>query len=87
MATSAQAERIVVGSMFAVGVLDLLHDAATATRPGMRQLLGLTVAGLALTAMAGPAPDMAAGFALLLLLSSLYTVGEQTLSDLGKALK
>lgn len=86
MTTTAQAQHVVVGSLFAVGALDLLHDAATQTRPTVRQALGMTVAGLGLTALAGPAPQLAAGFALLLLTSSLYAIGLTTFSDLRKAL-
>jgi hypothetical protein len=80
------AQHVVVGCLFAVGALDLLHDAATQTTPSLRQTLGLAVAGLALTAAAGPAPQLAAGFALLLLVSSLYTVGLSTFANIGKAL-
>lgn len=84
--TTAEAQRVVVGSLLAVGLLDLLHDAATQTRPTMRQALGVTVAGFLLTAAAGPAPQLAAGFALLLLAASLFSVGLTTLAALRKAL-
>lgn len=81
-----RAEPVVIGSLFAVGVLDMLHDAATQTRPSVRQTLGLAVAGLILTVAAGPAPTLAAGFALLLLVTSLFSIGMATLQHLGKAL-
>jgi hypothetical protein len=84
--SSGTADRIVVGSLFAVGVLDTVAAFSGGHKPTLREGLGLAVAGVLLAAMAGPAPELAAGFSLLLLISSLYTVGASTFALLGKAL-
>ena len=85
--TGDHAQRLVVASLFASGVIDATAEIAQGHAPSLRVGLGLTVAGVLLTAMAPGAPSLAAGFALLVLLSSLFTSGLTALADIRKALK
>lgn len=84
--TTDHAEGVVVASLLATGVLDSLHSISQGHAPSLRQGLGLTIAGIFLALLAGPAPAVAAGFAVLMLIAAAFTVGDAALSSIGKAL-
>lgn len=84
--TGADAQHIVVASLFAAGVIDATAEIAAGHAPSLRVGLGLTIAGVLLTGIAGSAPTVAAGFAVLVLVSSLFTTGVKALADIRKAL-
>lgn len=80
------AQHVVVASLFAAGAIETVHDLADGHAPSLRVGLGLTIAGVFLTAIADTAPTLAAGFAVLVLVSTLFTSGLRALDVIGKAL-
>lgn len=85
--TTDHAQRLVVASLFAAGVIDATAEISSGHAPSLRVGLGLTITGVLLTAIATSAPGVAAGFAVLVLMSSLFTSGLAALADIRKAVK
>lgn len=72
MTTPAQAKTVVAGSAIATGVLTFIASAAENDKiPKGRTLIGITVAAVFLLALSGPAPAIASGFALLMLMAAM----------------
>jgi hypothetical protein len=84
--TGEHAQHVVIASLFAAGVIDGVGELAAGHAPSIRVGLGLTIAGVLLTAISDSAPTLAAGFAVLVLVSSLFTSGLAALADIRKAL-
>lgn len=75
---AAQAKRLTIASLTAAGVLAAVSDIAEEDRiPRLRILLGATGAGVILTLMADfLSPDLAAGFAILILVAAIFVTGD-----------
>lgn len=76
-AATAGAQRTVLYSVVAVGALTTIRDLGNDQPPQVRVALGCAVLGLGLTALAGPAPKVASGLALLLFVSALSLMGAE----------
>jgi len=82
-----QAKRYVVGSLLVAGVLTTTRDLAAGRPPQLRTVIGLAVAGVVLGVAADVQPGIAGGFALLLLISSIFVTGADALAAIREATK
>ena len=82
----AGGQHVVVYSLLTVGTLATINDLATGRGVSIRVPLGLAVAGFGLTALAESRPQLAASFALLILVSATFGLGAQVLDDVSRAL-
>lgn len=73
--TPARAEGIVVAAVGITGLFTIGGDLAGGTRPSIGQFVGLGVAGVGLSLAAGVVPELAAGFAILVALTSVFVYG------------
>lgn len=85
--TSDSAERLVVASLVVAGLVTAVSDLADGHRPSLGLPIALTVAGMMLAAATDFAPDLAGGFAVLLMIGALLRVGNKSLPAIGKATK
>lgn len=86
MTTPVQAKRLVVGAVLTTGVLAAAREVQKGKAPNIRIVLGVFVAGLMLSALAGPLPAIAGGLAALMGLSALLTIGPEVFGALTKGL-
>lgn len=78
MATSTQARQTVMLSIGGTAAMAAVHTIRDGSMPSPRILVGAIVAAIALTALAGPAPDIAAGIALISAIATAIIVGPDT---------
>ena len=83
--TSESAEGLVVGALVVAGLVTTVADLADGHRPSLGLPIALTVAGMMLAAATDFAPDLAGGFAVLLMLGALLRVGTKSLPAIGRA--
>jgi len=76
----------IVTSLAVSGALVLVRDASAKKVPPVRLAIGLTVAGVLLGVMAQASPQLAGGFAIVLLLSSSLVYGGKAWKTLGDLL-
>ena len=81
---STDAKKTVLVALVATVILAAVKTAQRGERPHARLFIGATVAGVILTALAEPAPEIAAGLAGITLLSTALASPE-TVTDLGKS--
>jgi hypothetical protein len=72
---TAQAKRLVVVSCASAAAVASLADLATGTFPSARIPVGAFAAGAALTLLAEVAPQLAGGFAAVILVTAVFVVG------------
>lgn len=84
--TPAGAHNLVIGSVVVTGALAAVNSISHGHLPTVRTGLGLAFAGVALTALADVAPDLAGSFAALLLVAALLNVGAPAFSTITKGL-
>jgi len=76
MTTPAKAKTVIVGSSIATGVLTSVTATVTDKHlPRARTLVAVTVATILMLALADAAPSVAAGFAVLMLVTALTQSG------------
>jgi len=80
--TPAAAKKTVTVALLVAGGLVTVREAAAGRAPSVRVGLGLAVTGIALALIAEGAPGFAHGFALLLLVATVLTVGADTFDTL-----
>lgn len=81
--TSVEARRIVVGSIVVMGALTFAREARKGRLPEPRVAVGAFGAALLLNMLAGPLPDVAAGLALVAVIT--HTITERvTLGSLSE---
>jgi len=86
--TPTRAQTLVVTTMAISGGLLVVRAAAEDKKPTTRQVVGIAVAGVGLSAMATVAsPDLAGGLALLWLTSSVFIYGGPAVRALSTPLK
>lgn len=73
--TPARAESIVVTSLGVTALFTVGGDLAGGARPSIGQFVGLGVVGVGLAVGASFAPDLAAGFAALIAVTSVFVYG------------
>lgn len=84
--TQESANTWIVTSLAVSGALVVVRDASAQKVPPVRLAVGLTVAGVLLGVMAQASPNLAGGFAIVLLLSSSLVYGGQAWKTLGDLL-
>lgn len=82
MSATSSAQQTVLYSLLTVGGLATVRDIAAGRGPTVRVALGVAVTGMALSALAGPAPALASGMALLVLVSALTLMGAEVAGHL-----
>lgn len=85
--TDAKAKRVVLGALVAVGLLATARDLTGGRVPKVRIIIGAAVVAAMLTATAEVAPELAASFALLVLVTASLTAGADTITALGDAVR
>lgn len=85
--TDAKAKRLVLGAMVAVGILAAARDLTGGVVPKVRIIIGAAVVAAALTATAEVAPELAASFAMLVLVTATLTAGADTINAAGDAIR
>lgn len=78
MTTTAQARRTVMLGLAATSGIAAVNEIREGDMPSPRILVGAIVAGLTLTALAGPLPGVAAGITLIALIATAVVVGPET---------
>ena len=85
--TPAGAKELALGSVVITGVLASVNSVSKGHLPSVRIVLGLGFAGVVLTFLADPAPDLAGSFAALLLVSALLNLGSSAFANISKGLQ
>ena len=84
--TPRRAKRIILLAIIVAGTIAFVRQAAEGEIPSVRIAVGGFVALIMLTLIAEAAPEVAAGFAMLTLVSSIFVTGEPALSAITSAL-
>jgi hypothetical protein len=74
-----KAQAMVVGCLASAGAIAVGNDIVAGHPPSFRQLAGFTFTALGLATAAIPAPEVAAGFAVLILTSALFVYASPVL--------
>lgn len=80
------ARRVAVGGVLCAGVLAATNDIAAGRAPQVRIALGVVVAGVLLTSLAGPAPDLAGGLGALIAVAAVLSTGAAAFTTIKKGL-
>lgn len=84
---STNPKTTIVTALVLTGVLAIVRDVHDGNGPDVpRLVIGGMVAAIGLTALAGPAPELARALALLVLLGSALTNGPQAVAAVNKRL-
>lgn len=78
-----KAQAMVVGCLAASGAVAIGNDIVAGHAPAFKQLAGFAFTATALATLAIPAPDLAAGFAVLILTSAVFVYGTPVLNAVG----
>jgi hypothetical protein len=84
MTTPAQAKRLVLGGLGVAGIMAAAGDLASGEAPKLRIFIGACVAAAVLAMVAELQPELAAGLALLILLSATIAAGPTTFAKVGQ---
>lgn len=85
--TTDRASGLVLTSLTVTAALAFVKDAATKSKPEMRWVIGTLMAGAGLAVLAQITPDLAAGLALLMLLSAAIVYGKPAWDAISAATK
>lgn len=80
--TGSGAQRIVLGAMAGTAAISIAADLTDEQVPAMGIVLGALLAAVMLSALTELAPDLAAAFAVLVLVSAFLSAGVPTLNRL-----
>lgn len=80
------AKGVVIGATAATAIIASVSDIATGSMPSVRVAVGATLAAAILYALAEPAPQLAAGFAMLMLLGAALSDGAEALKIINQAI-
>lgn len=86
MVNETTAKGVVLGATGASAILVSLSDLAAGRPPSVRVAVGATLAAAMLYALAGPAPKIATGFALIMFTGAALTNGVEAARIINKAL-
>jgi hypothetical protein len=83
--TPAQAKRLVIGGLGVAGIVAAVGDLSSGQAPQLRIFIGACIAGAVLAMVAEVQPELAAGLALLVLLSAAIAGGPATIEKVAGA--
>jgi hypothetical protein len=87
MTTTGQAKRLVLGGLGVAGIMAAAGDLTSGEAPKLRIFIGACLVAAVLAMVAEVQPELAAGLALLILLSATIAAGPSTFAKVGELTK